>query len=247
MTGFEPATLRSQSGCATKLRHIPVGRAADHPAVTHGKSAGPPNQLAQCTTGRPRHRFRLIGPEVGSVAWRPVVLSQRERDPGENPRSGRRRGCSLMVKPLPSKQDTRVRFPSPAPQRAPPVPTDGSGLFSSMLFCRGPDAPADGVSRACLTGPAAAAFRHGVSRACLTGPAAAAPRHGVSPLPRCAPDAMVARGCVSGSGPPPGGWAGAPPGSAEPRSPTLDPPGQPPRRPGWQVGHQYRVRASIAC
>src|SRR5699024_8702639 len=24
MTGFEPATLRSQSGCATKLRHIPV-------------------------------------------------------------------------------------------------------------------------------------------------------------------------------------------------------------------------------
>ena len=23
MTGFEPATLRSQSGCATKLRHIP--------------------------------------------------------------------------------------------------------------------------------------------------------------------------------------------------------------------------------
>lgn len=24
MTGFEPATLRSQSECATKLRHIPV-------------------------------------------------------------------------------------------------------------------------------------------------------------------------------------------------------------------------------
>ena len=25
MTGFEPATLRTQSGCASKLRHIPVG------------------------------------------------------------------------------------------------------------------------------------------------------------------------------------------------------------------------------
>ena len=24
MTGFEPATLRSQSGCATKLRYIPA-------------------------------------------------------------------------------------------------------------------------------------------------------------------------------------------------------------------------------
>jgi hypothetical protein len=33
MTGFEPATLRSQSGCATKLRYIPKLAETSEPAA----------------------------------------------------------------------------------------------------------------------------------------------------------------------------------------------------------------------
>jgi hypothetical protein len=40
MTGFEPATLRSQSECATKLRHIPVAPVAGTPDTAYRGTLG---------------------------------------------------------------------------------------------------------------------------------------------------------------------------------------------------------------
>ena len=81
VTGFEPATLCSQSRCATKLRYTPKDSCPMH----HHTGAD-----AKC-----RARGRLT---LGSSVSPSGV-----------------RGCSSMVEPLPSKQITRVRFPSSAP------------------------------------------------------------------------------------------------------------------------------------
>ena len=82
VTGFEPATLCSQSRCATKLRYTPKDSCPMH----HHTGAD-----AKC-----RARGRLT---LGSSVSPSGV-----------------RGCSSMVEPLPSKQITRVRFPSSAPK-----------------------------------------------------------------------------------------------------------------------------------
>jgi hypothetical protein len=49
MTGFEPATLRSQSGCATKLRYIPVRMSLSVPAtlIPHRPLGAPHAGVAQ--------------------------------------------------------------------------------------------------------------------------------------------------------------------------------------------------------
>ena len=155
MTGFEPATLRSQSGCATKLRHIPVSPSFPtqiQPSEVHRKgvhskysevstqnsrraNATPPCYASRPPTSKWARRF---GPRPGvwvlciAAGWPLLVVAMPSSDvlrrvtalrspypAGEEPHvSGleqRRCECSLMVKPLPSKQDTRVRFPSLAP------------------------------------------------------------------------------------------------------------------------------------
>ena len=82
VTGFEPATLCSQSRCATKLRYTPKDSCPMH----HHTGAD--------ATCRARGRLAL-GSSVSPLGVR---------------------GCSSMVEPLPSKQITRVRFPSSAPK-----------------------------------------------------------------------------------------------------------------------------------
>lgn len=66
VTGFEPAAFRSQSGCATKLRHIPVSRAADHPAIMHRTSAGPQTNSPSVRQGHPPADSDLSGRELGA-------------------------------------------------------------------------------------------------------------------------------------------------------------------------------------
>ena len=97
VTGFEPATLCSQSRCATKLRYTPMD-VCPLPHHTGGDS--------KC-----RARGRLT---LGSCVSPSGV-----------------RGCSSMVEPLPSKQITRVRFPSSAPQYGKPRASWPGAFFCS--------------------------------------------------------------------------------------------------------------------
>ena len=97
VTGFEPATLCSQSRCATKLRYTPMD-VCPLPHHTGGDS--------KC-----RARGRLT---LGSYVSPSGV-----------------RGCSSMVEPLPSKQITRVRFPSSAPQYGKPRASWPGAFFCS--------------------------------------------------------------------------------------------------------------------
>ncbi len=97
MTGFEPATLRSQSGCATKLRHIPS-----------------PADARRCG-GRRRPDRESYGPPImNSKAGSATVCDAH----GEMaiPPAPYARGCSSMVEPQSSKLITRVRFPSSPPR-----------------------------------------------------------------------------------------------------------------------------------
>jgi hypothetical protein len=89
MAGFEPTAPRSQSECATKLRHIPSRSARKSRRSTddrHNHSSGMP------------------------CGWRtpaPSTLAAVRGDPA--------RGRSSMAESQSSKLMVRVRFPSPAP------------------------------------------------------------------------------------------------------------------------------------
>src|SRR5699024_207544 len=72
MTGFEPATLRSQSGCATKLRHIPVDRAACHP-VSRTVNLPARNTTPPSVRQTPRPADSAGGPGGWGPGTHPVV------------------------------------------------------------------------------------------------------------------------------------------------------------------------------
>ncbi len=89
VAGFEPTAPRSQSECATKLRHTPVHHWC-------------PAQPTRRQGSRVSHRSRPTTKRM------PVRLGRR--------RFGGACGRSSMVEPQPSKLAMRVRFPSPAPR-----------------------------------------------------------------------------------------------------------------------------------
>jgi hypothetical protein len=88
VAGFEPTAPRSQSECATKLRHTPVHRMVPSAAYATSRIACQPPLAA--TTNRAAGTLGV--PHSGGVC-----------------------GRSSMAEPQPSKLAMRVRFPSPAP------------------------------------------------------------------------------------------------------------------------------------
>ena len=94
VAGLEPTAPRSQSECATKLRHTPVTERSVY---------------GWTTAAEIRRRF-MAGARRYDV-----------RAPGQRPHPDR--GRSSVAESQSSKLNTRVRFPSPAPcefQRSPP-------------------------------------------------------------------------------------------------------------------------------
>jgi hypothetical protein len=61
MTGFEPATLRSQSGCATKLRHIPSLSGSTPKADSRRVGDPGPNPLTGSADCAPTRRLLYTG------------------------------------------------------------------------------------------------------------------------------------------------------------------------------------------
>lgn len=88
MTGFEPATLRSQSGCATKLRYIPFPSSGCAGASRWTGSGG--RELPTIPTSE-----RVTGIEPAPSAWKAEVLplnyTRRHTTPMGSPR------CRLRV------------------------------------------------------------------------------------------------------------------------------------------------------
>ncbi len=104
MTGFEPATLRSQSGCATKLRYIPFPSSG---------SAGASRWTGSGGRGLPTipSSERVTGIEPAPSAWKAEVLplnyTRRHTTPMGSPRCRLRVG--LYRTSLPECQ-SRTRF-----------------------------------------------------------------------------------------------------------------------------------------
>jgi hypothetical protein len=99
VAGFEPTAPRSQSECATKLRHTPWRRQVYAVGGRPCAAASPGRATRGISGSRTRERFSTLGPA---------------RHPG-----AAARGRSSMVEPQSSKLITRVRFSSPAPGSSP--------------------------------------------------------------------------------------------------------------------------------
>jgi hypothetical protein len=96
VAGFEPTAPRSQSECATKLRHTPWRRQV----YAVGR--------APCAAASPGCATRGISGSHAAAAFSSVGLAPHA--------SAGSRGRSSMVEPQSSKLITRVRFSSPAPR-----------------------------------------------------------------------------------------------------------------------------------
>ena len=94
VAGFEPTAPRSQSECATKLRHTP---GANGVSLRAGCEFHSVPSRSQCRAG-PRTSAHCARPEPGPVL------------------SWAHRGRSSMAESQSSKLKVRVRFPSPAPR-----------------------------------------------------------------------------------------------------------------------------------
>ncbi len=92
VAGFEPTAPRSQSECATTLRHTPVHRLVQSAAYATARMP------ASAHGSRPAEK--LAAGRLGPLRRRGVC------------------GRSSMAEPQPSKLAMRVRFPSPAPPTA---------------------------------------------------------------------------------------------------------------------------------
>src|SRR5690606_25137074 len=106
VAGFEPTAPRSQSECATKLRHTPWRGAS----VRVSRPAGP-------LTSTTRYEIHPHGRPAGQTASALPARTQDHRNPLRlTPAAAKRpRGRSSMVELQSSKLTVRVRFPSPAP------------------------------------------------------------------------------------------------------------------------------------
>src|SRR5690606_17181460 len=107
---------RRAGGFAGGAESIPFG-AAENFEDQHGALPAPAGRLRQMKTGR-KSAFWALSPQEAVFAR----LHKREKAAisGKLSRGplwlrGGRCGRCVMVRPLPSKQETRVRFPPPAP------------------------------------------------------------------------------------------------------------------------------------
>src|SRR5699024_9917791 len=84
MPGLVPATVGSQTGCATQLRHIPVDRAACHP-VSRTVNLPDRNTHPPSVRQTPRPAVSAGGPGGWGPGTHPVMWAGRDRDQTDTP------------------------------------------------------------------------------------------------------------------------------------------------------------------